>query len=364
MIRVGLHAGQLLQPVPGGIGRYVRSLLDRLPGAGAEVTAFAAGARPADLAAGTPWIDLGAPHGSLRYESWHRLTRPRVRIPVDVVHAPSLAVPPTDRPLVVTVHDVAFLRMPETTTRRGVAFHERGLERARRSASVIIVPSAFTGRELVAEGFDPEQIEVVPLGVDPAEARPDPEVDDAVSAVGIRTPFVLTVGTVEPRKDLPTIVRAVERARVQRPELSLVVVGPRGWGEVRGLDRPFVRVLGDQPWPVVDALYRRAAVFCLASRYEGFGLPALEAMARGAPTVATTGSATEEFVRGAGLCFAPGDVDTCTDAIARLLSDPDERDRLRSAGRARATELTWQRSADAHVPVYARAAAGRRAPHS
>lgn len=355
MTRVAVHAGQLLQPVPGGIGRYVRALLDRLPAAGAPVTAFAAGARPADLPAGTPWVDLGAPRGGLRYEAWHRLHRPRVDLPVDVVHAPSLAVPPTDLPLVVTVHDVAFLRIPETTTRRGVGFHTRGLERARRGAQVIIAPSAFTRRELIAEGFDRSAIAVVPLGVDPAPSRPDPDIDAAVAATGVRPPFVLTVGTVEPRKDLPTIVAAVERARRRFADLSLVIVGPRGWGEVRGLDRPFVRVLGDQPWPVVDALYRRAEVFCLASRYEGFGLPALEAMARGAPTVATTGSATEEFVRGAGVCFTPGDVDAATDAIDRLLADPEERRRLGAAGRARAAELTWERSARAHLPVYARA---------
>jgi glycosyltransferase involved in cell wall biosynthesis len=360
-MRVAIHAGQLLQPVPGGIGRYARALLDRLPGAGATVSAFAAGARPADLPAGTPWVDLGAPRGGLRYEAWHRLHRPRVRLPVDVVHAPSLAVPPTAGALVVTVHDIAFLRMPETTTRRGVAFHRRGLERARRTASVIVVPSAFTGRELIAEGFDRDLIEVVPLGVDPPEPRSDVEIDATVAAMGIRAPFVLTVGTVEPRKDLPTIVAAVERARRRVPDLSLVVVGPRGWGEVRGLDRPSVRALGDQPWSVVDALYRRATVFCLASRYEGFGLPALEAMAHGAPTLATTGSATEEFVEGAGLCFDPGDVDACSEQLERLLGDPAECERIRVAGRARAAELTWTRSARAHLPVYARAAAtGRR----
>ncbi|MFM8238241.1 MAG: glycosyltransferase family 4 protein [Actinomycetota bacterium] len=356
MTSIALHAGQLLQPVPGGIGRYVRALLDRLPEAGASVTAFAAGPRPTDLPAGTPWVDLGSPRGSLRYEAWHRLGRPRVGIAADVVHAPSLAVPSTDRPLVVTVHDVAFLRMPETTTRRGVAFHARGLDRARRRAAVIITPSAFTRRELVAEGFPAERIEVVPLGVDPPGVRSDPEVDAAVAAVGVRAPYVLTVGTVEPRKDIPTIVAVVDRARRRVPDLTLVVVGPPGWGEVRGLDRSFVRVLGDQPWPVVDALYRRATVFCSASRYEGFGLPALEAMARGAPTVATTGSATEEFVDGAGLTFAPGDVDAGTAAIEELVDDDAARARLGEAGRTRAGALTWARSVQAHLPVYARAA--------
>src|SRR5262249_13017657 len=154
-----------------------------------------------------------------------------------------------------------------------------------------------------------DRIQVVRFGVDPPAVRDPDEVDAAVASAGVRAPYVLTVGTVEPRKDLPTLVSAVAKLRASHPTLTLVVVGPRGWGNVTDLDHSFVRVLGAQPWSVVDALYRRADVFCVASLYEGFGLPALEAMARGAPTVTTTGSSMEEFVRGAGLLFAPGDVD-------------------------------------------------------
>src|ERR1700730_11957443 len=93
-MRVAFHAGQLLQPVPGGIGRYSRAILDRLSSAGVDPIAFAAGARPAGLASSVPWIDLGSPHGSVRYEMWHRFRRPAVRLPADLVHAPSLAITP------------------------------------------------------------------------------------------------------------------------------------------------------------------------------------------------------------------------------------------------------------------------------
>ena len=133
-------------------------------------------------------------------------------------------------------------------------------------SDAIIVPSEFTRRELTVEGFDPAAITVVPLGIDPPEDRDPSAIDSALAAVGVREPFVLTVGTIEPRKDLPTIVAAVDRARRTVPDLTLVVVGPRGWGEITGIDRPFVRTLGAQPWSVVDALYRRATAFCLASR--------------------------------------------------------------------------------------------------
>jgi len=357
-VRVALHAGQLLQPVPGGIGRYEIEVLRRLHQFGIEALAFGAGDRPRGLPPRIPWIDLGAPHGSVRYELWHRLGRPRVHIDADVVHAPSLAVPPVrGRPLIVTVHDVAFLRLPMTSTRHGVPFHTRGLRIARRHADAVIVPSAFTARELEAYGFEPDRVAVVPFGVDAPTPRDPDEIDRAVARAGVERPYVLTVGTVEPRKDLATIVRAVERVRASHPDLTLVVAGPEGWGDVKGIDRPFVRVVGAQPWFVLDALYRRADAFCLASLYEGFGLPVLEALARGIPAVATKGSAIDEVLGGAGAQFAPGDVATCAAELARVLDDSALRVERARAGVARASELTWDRCAEAHAEIYTEAAA-------
>ena len=148
-MRAAVHAGQLHQPVPGGIGLYITALVARLPAFGVEPVAFAAGSRPRTIPAAVPWIDLGPPHGSVRYELWHRTRRPVVRIDADVVHAPSLAIPPVRKlPLVVTVHDIAFMRFPDGTTRRGVSFHRRGLEIARREATLVLSPSTFTRGEL------------------------------------------------------------------------------------------------------------------------------------------------------------------------------------------------------------------------
>ena len=360
-LSVACHAGQLLQPVPGGIGRYTHSLLRTLPAAGARPIAFAAGARPPGVPRRIPWIDLGPPHGSVRYESWHRLRRPWVAIDADVVHAPSLAVPPVrEAALVVTVHDIAFQRVPDVTTRRGVSFHRRALTMARRHADLVLAPSSFTRMELIREGFSPEDVHIARLGVDPPLDRADADVDAAVAAVGIESPYVLTVGTIEPRKDLPTIISAVERLRARStPDLQLVVVGPKGWGEPPDLDWPFVRVLGTQPWSVVDALLRRASACCIASRYEGFGLPALEALARGAPVAVAEGSALEEVVEHAALLFAAGDVEGCTEALERLLTDDALREELGRRGPERAAELTWVHSAEAHVAAYERAVALR-----
>ena len=356
-MKVALHCGQLLQPVPGGIGRYTHSLLRVLPTVGIEPIGFAAGARPSGIPRRVAWIDIGAPHGSIRYEGWHRLGRPVLDLAVDVVHAPSLAVPPVhDAALVVTVHDIAFLRVPHVTTRRGVSFHRRALRVAREHADLVLAPSSFTRVELIREGFNPEDVQVALLGVDTPLERTDADLDAAVATIGGDAPYVLTVGTVEPRKDIPTIADAVERMRTRgTPNLELIVVGPPGWGRVERIDRPFVRVVGEQPWTVVDALIRRSAACCIASRYEGFGLPALEAIARGAPLAVAEGSAMEEVVGDGALLFPPGDVEACTEALEQIIGDDELRASLATRGRARAAELTWAHSAQAHAAAYERA---------
>lgn len=355
-MRVAFHAGQLLQPVPGGIGSYVRSLLAHLPGAGVEPIAFAAGPRPDDLPLELPWVDLGHPYGTLRYELWQRFRRPLLKVEADIVHTPSLVVPPVrGLPLVVTVHDIGFVRLPESTTSRGRAFHTRGLALARRDADLVVTPSEFTRTELLAEGFDSDRVIVAHLGCEPPEPRGDEEIDALVAECGITPPFVLTVGTIEPRKGLPVLAEAVTALRRRRPNVSLAVAGPTGWGDVRGLERPGVRRLGALPWGTLDALYRRAAVCCLPSTYEGFGLPAVEALARGCPLVASDATALPEVVGDAGLLVPPGDAAALADALERVLDDEELRARLQEAGPRRAAAFSWAASARAHVAAYAKA---------
>ncbi len=357
--------GQLHQSVPGGIGRYVEHLVRALPAAGVETVAFAAGPVPERLASGPAgeapsYVDLGWPGGPLRYEAWHRLRRPVVRVRADLVHATSLAVAPAgDRPLVVTIHDLVFLHHPEHLTPRGVSFHRRGLELARREAAVTVVPTAFGRDELVAEGFDAERVHVIPHGVDaPAPSGRNGPAGASRLRPDVRPPFVLFVGTLEPRKGVADLLAAFARLRRSHPELSLVLAGPRGWGEALDLSAAGVVAFGPAHDADLDALYRAAVALALPSRYEGFGLPVIEAMARRCPVVTSDAGALVEVGGGAATVVAAGDDEALAAALDRLLVDDQHRAERVAGGLARAGEFTWAASARAHARAYGAALGG------
>ena len=360
-MQVAVHVGQLLQRVPGGIGRYVGHLVRALPAAGVEVVAFAAGPRPPGV--DRPYVDLGWPRGPLRYEAWARLRRPVPDVAGAVLHATSLAVPPPGRrPLVVTVHDLVFLRHPEHLTPRGVSFHRRGLERARQEAAAVVVPTAFGRDELVAEGFERGRVHVAHHGIDvPDLPAVDPEGRRrALHRLGVDAPFVLFVGTLEPRKGITDLVAAHRVLRRRHSDIQLVLAGQAGWGTSPDLSGPGVVGLGPAHDGDLDALYRAAVALVLPSHYEGFGLPVLEAMARGCPVVTSDAASLVEVAGGAAASVAVGDVDALAGALDHLATDPDHRRRLGAAGRARAADFSWSKSAEAHAGAYrgALAAAG------
>jgi len=290
------------------------------------------------------YVDLGQPTGPARYELWHRFRRPAVpavKAPGDVVHATSLAVPPAGRrPLVVTVHDIVFLRFPEHLTKRGVAFHRRGLEIARREGATIVVPTEYGREDLAREGVDPAHVHVAPHGVEAPELGGTPPVDG---------PYLLFVGTIEPRKGVLDLLEAHARLRASHPDLGLVLAGPVGWGTPPDADRPGVHVVGNLPDDALDAAYRHAAAFALPSRYEGFAFPVVEAMARGCPVVTSDAACLPEVGGGATVVVPTGDVAALTDALDGIVRNGSP---LVDAARARAAEFTWERSAAAHRAAY------------
>ena len=221
----------------------------------------------------------------------------------------------------------------------------------------MLAPSAFTRDELIREGFDPDGVVLAPLGVN----RPVPRDPDEIDATVARVGRARAVRAHRRHRRAPQGPADDRRARcsgcaTRRPDLELVVVGPPGWGEVAGLDRPGVRVLGPQPWRVVDALYRRAACCCIASRYEGFGLPALEALARGAPARRRRRLRAR---RGRRRRRPAVPARRRRRAHRRRRTRPRRRRAARRnsqrRGRRRAEPLTWEASAAAHVDAFRQA---------
>jgi glycosyltransferase involved in cell wall biosynthesis len=297
------------------------------------------------------------------YEAWHALRWPRIERatgPVDVVHGTAIAVPPAKAPLVMTIHDLAFLADRSQPTRHGLRFFERGTELARRHAELVLVPSEATAAECREHGFDADRIRLVPWGVD-AVAVSAEQIDEAARTYALDRPYVLFVGTMEPRKNLRGLIAAM--ALLAGREIDLVLVGPEGWNEdvsklLASLDGTGIGVhaLGFLPPDALPPLFAGCAAFCFPSLREGFGMPVLEAMAHGAPVVTSSGTATAEVAGDDALLVDPADHEAIAKAIARILDDPALADDLRSRGRVRAAAYTWEHTAALTAAAYAEVA--------
>jgi glycosyltransferase involved in cell wall biosynthesis len=256
-----------------------------------------------------------------------------------VLHCPGLRAPVRAAvPLVVTIHDVAVLREPRSFNRWTRAYSRRTLPRIAAAARRIVVGSDFTRAEVVellgvAEG----KIRVIPYGVGP------PFVAEGPAAEGR---YVLSVSTLEPRKNLRGLIEGFERAGLDGYELR--IVGARGWGRVRvGGER--VRWLGEVDDEELARLYRGAAAAAYISLYEGFGLPVLEAMACGTAVVAPGRPPFTEFAEGVAVPVDPLDADSIA---AGLREAVERRDELGPLGPARAARYDWKRAAREHLRVY------------
>jgi glycosyltransferase involved in cell wall biosynthesis len=362
-LRVAMTIEQCWHRVPGGTAVAALGMARALGGAD-DVALVGVAARhrtgpPREWAPPMPVRHLSLPRRAL-YESWHRLRRPRVESatgPIDVVHATSIAMPPRSAPIVLTIHDLAFVARPEHFTARGLRFFRRGLELALREADLVLCSSRATERDCRAAGFEARRLRLVPLGVEVREASAE-DVQRVRARHGLARPYLLWTGTVEPRKNLSGLLRALEHVD---GDLELVLVGPRGWNEdldaeIKGVRRP-VRVLGFVPRADLGPLYAGARVFCWPSLMEGFGFPVLEAMAQGAPVVTSWGTSTEELADGAGVLVDPRDPIDIATGINSVLADGALAARLADAGRRRAAEYTWERCARLVAEAYREVAA-------
>lgn len=298
-------------------------------------------------------LPLGPP---LLYDAWTLLRRPAVSRVVpdsDLVHSTIPIAPPPERvPLVATVHDLLPLSMPGSFTRRGAWLMRRGLERLRSEAAVVMVPSRHGRDEFVRHGFDPSRLRVVPLGVHPPRVPSEPEVEAVLDRLGVEPPYVLFVGTEEPRKGLDVLTAAMER--LGRAELTLVVAGPAGWGGSSTGEggRSPVRRVGFLDADELRCVRAGASVCALPSRAEGFGLPALEAMAAGVPLVTTADTPMEEVAAGCARLVPVGDDRALASALAEVLDDGGLAASMVEAGLRRAADFSWSGSAAAVRDVY------------
>lgn len=363
-MRVALTLEQCWHRVPGGTATSILALAGALAARDdVDVVGVAArhdGPPPAPWVPPVPVRHLPLPRLAL-YETWHAVGRPRVERatgPVDLVHATAVAVPGTRAPLVVTIHDLAFLAHPEQATRHGLRFFRRGTELARRHARLVLVPSEATAAECREAGFDPGRIRVVPWGVEATVAEPA-DVERVRATHRLDRPYVLFVGTVEPRKNLPRLVEAL--ASLDRADVELVLVGAEGWNEDLGALLAALpgrsRSLGFVPAADLGPLYAGATVVAYPSLREGFGLPPLEAMAQGAAVVTSRGTATEEVAGDAAVLVDPTSVTAIAAGLDRVLSDPDGAASLGARARARAAGYTWARTAELTVAAYREALA-------
>lgn len=334
---------------PTGVARYAKELASELELSGIDLVRYAVafgGARD-------PAVRRWRVPARLMRRGWMRWGWPPIEPlvgEVDLVHATNFVMPPAPRtPGVVTVHDLSFFR--RDVFPGGHRLRELVPWSVHRAARVL-VPTAAIAEE-VTERFElpGDKVIVTSEGVSPVFFGASPLSELALERLRIPGPFVLAVGTLEPRKNLARLVAAWREASRTLEGWTLVIAGPKGWGG----DLPPAPGIVLPGWideASLPGLMAAAAVFCYPSLYEGFGLPPLEAMAAGTPVVAARNKAVAEVLGDAAELVEPEDAGELASALVRVATEPALRSTLAMAGRARAAGFTWTRAAKATIEAY------------
>ena len=351
-----------------GVGRYTKSLVEHLaPLAGPdELRLFHFDFRrrgdgfPVE---GVTWRTVRWCPGALAQQAWKRNLWPPFEWfagAADVFHFPNFIIPPLRRgKAVVTIHDLAFLRFPETTEDRNRAYLEARISDTTARADAIIAVSEHVASEIRATlGLPASRVVAIPSGLSiPAGAPPPESIRAARERFGLRRPYLLTVGTLEPRKNIPFLVEAFER--LAGFDGDLVLAGRLGWKVEAILERlqrspraDRIRHLDRVDDDLLPGLYAGAELFVFPSLYEGFGFTPLEAMACGAPVISSTGGSLPEVLGNAADLVAGYDADEWAARIARRLGDAAWRREASERGFQRAALYTWTEAARRTWAVY------------
>jgi glycosyltransferase involved in cell wall biosynthesis len=347
-----------------GVGRFVDETITRLAARDdLDIVAFGwpLGGRDRLREASPPGIGLARlPFvGPPLRAAWRRLDVPPIEMwtgSVDVVHGANFVVPPAWKATeLVTIHDLTMLRYPELCTADTLEFPSLIRRAIRRGAWVHTVSESVRGEVIDAFAADPDRVVCIHNGVTAAA-----EIRGGDGRRLVRTDrYVLALGTVEPRKDLPTLVEAFDLVADDDPDLWLVLAGPDGWGADdltarihRAVHRNRILRLGFVDDDDRAALLKDAAAFAYPSVYEGFGLPPLEAMQAGTPVVTTSAGGLAEVVADAALVVEPRDVDALAGALGKVLADDALADDLRARGRRNVERFSWDATTDALVSLY------------
>ena len=325
-----INARAAIRPEVTGVERWAREMVARLPAL-----------RPGAYEVATPPAGFAHKPGQIWEQAVLPLRAARAR--PRWVFSPANLAPLAWPRNVVVIHDAVVLSHPEWFSRAYVAWHSRMTRANARRAAHVVVPSRFSAQELAqTAGVPEERFVVIPGGVDERFA-PDVDPAPAAQALGLERPYVLTVGGLGERKNL----RALDPLAAPLAErgIDLVAVGARRSHHTHSDDLSGVRPLGYIAEELLPSLYSGARAFVLPSLHEGFGLTCIEAMRSGVPVAASNRGALPEACGGAALHFDPDDAGELHAAVLRVVDDQQERARLRSAGLARAGELTWERAA-------------------
>jgi len=369
-MRIGIDYTSAVQQ-GAGIGRYTRGLVAALAELDQvnEYVLFSAG-RDRTGRVWPPRFHLRSLPLKDRHLAliWQRLRLPLpvelVTGPVDIFHSPDFVLPPVRKArTVLTVHDLSFMRYPECSSAHLLEYLMGAVPRSVRRADVVLADSESTRQDLIELLHVPEErLLLVYPGVEErfAPGVEESVIEGALRRYGLHRPYILGLGTLQPRKNFCRLIRAFDLLRRQHPvPHSLVIGGSKGWLYEEIFDT--VRELGLQemvllPGFVADedlpALYCAADVFAFPSLYEGFGIPVLEAMRCGTPVVTTRVSSLPEVAGDAALLVSPDDVAALAEALWRLTDDSALRNDLRQRGFQQVTQFTWKQAAKGLLDVY------------